>query len=293
MSDGVAGTYLNAPAQPARGRVEGTPQAAIAEAARRTGTDFGYLLAQAQIESGLNPTAQARSSSASGLFQFIDQTWLATLDRHGGELGYGALADAIETTDGRARITNPAMRQTIMDLRLNPLASSLMAGALATDNGAALEQQLGRAPDSSELYLAHFLGAPSALRFLDLLQSGPEQSAVAAFPQAAAANPAIFRHRSGAPRSVSEVMGVIRNRMATAMAQGPAPSSNDFRARAPQTNGAPAPFMPPTLPFSRGPLPSMAETLRNSFGLDGNAAADMPGLDHIRTAYARLGAMGL
>ncbi|MCX7676587.1 MAG: transglycosylase SLT domain-containing protein, partial [Alteraurantiacibacter sp.] len=58
-------------------------EAAIARAAQATGTDFSYLLAQARIESGLNPAARARTSSASGLFQFIDQTWLATLDRHG------------------------------------------------------------------------------------------------------------------------------------------------------------------------------------------------------------------
>ena len=67
----------------------GQAQAAIAHASQRTGVDFSYLLAQARIESGLDPQAEARTSSASGLFQFIDQTWLSTLDRHGAALGLG------------------------------------------------------------------------------------------------------------------------------------------------------------------------------------------------------------
>jgi len=31
----------------------------------------------------LQPPARAQTSSAAGLFQFVDQTWLATLKRHG------------------------------------------------------------------------------------------------------------------------------------------------------------------------------------------------------------------
>ena len=51
---------------------------AIRDAAQTTGTSFEYLLTTAQIESNLNPAAQAATSSAKGLYQFIDQTWLAT-----------------------------------------------------------------------------------------------------------------------------------------------------------------------------------------------------------------------
>src|SRR3546814_8764107 len=54
-------------------------RSAIAQASRRTGMDFGYLYKQARIESGLRPDAKARTSSATGLYQFIDQSWLAAL----------------------------------------------------------------------------------------------------------------------------------------------------------------------------------------------------------------------
>ena len=60
-----------------------TVTGAIRQAAQATGTSFQYLLATAQVESGLNPQAGAATSSARGLFQFIDQTWLATIKQSG------------------------------------------------------------------------------------------------------------------------------------------------------------------------------------------------------------------
>ena len=45
---------------------------AIRQAAQKTGANFNYLLATARVESNLNPNAQATSSSAGGLFQFIE-----------------------------------------------------------------------------------------------------------------------------------------------------------------------------------------------------------------------------
>ncbi len=75
---------------PAVGSVQpGAVTAAISRAAARTGVDFNYLIAQAQIESGLNPRAQASTSSARGLYQFVDSTWLRTVDKHGAKHGLG------------------------------------------------------------------------------------------------------------------------------------------------------------------------------------------------------------
>ena len=68
---------------------------AIRDAARSTGASFEYLLTAARMESNLNPAAQATTSSAKGLYQFIDQTWLATLKNAGPAHGYGQYADAI------------------------------------------------------------------------------------------------------------------------------------------------------------------------------------------------------
>lgn len=291
MSDRIAATPI--PHHP-----RDTAQAghAIARAAERTGVDFRYLLAQAQLESGMDPKAKASSSSASGLFQFIDQTWLSVLDRHGERLGLGHLAQAIETTDGRSQVTDPAMRQHILDLRFDPAAASLMAGALASDNRAALEVTLGRQPDASELYLAHFLGVAGADRFLDKLASDPNGSAVALLPRAASSNPAIFRHASGAPRSVGEVMEVIRRRVDRAMGESAVdPAAFTIAASSPQARfAAAAQEMAPLLRSATPPGAdhggrlSMAEALREGFLVGNRLASNLPGQHHIRAAYAQL-----
>ena len=45
----------------------------------RSGVDFDYLLQTAMRESSLNPTAKAQTSSATGLFQFLESTWLQVM----------------------------------------------------------------------------------------------------------------------------------------------------------------------------------------------------------------------
>ena len=212
------------------------------------------------------------------------------------------MAQAIDSSSGRARVSDPAARAAILDLRFNPEVASLMAGALAGDNRAALTPVLGREPDGAELYLAHFLGAEGATRFLGALGQNPDGSAAAVMPRAARANQAIFYDASGAPRSLAEVMGVIRARVDHAMQQGgeqggvppasfPAnPTQPSWNPPSARSEWAAARTASP-LPARLG-LPSMAETLRTSFGLSDSAEAS-PGLAHIRSAYAKLEAFGL
>lgn len=178
----------------------------IAAASRQTGVSFDYLLNQAKSESAFNPEARAATSSASGLYQFTRQTWLATLDAHGAEHGLGWAADAIKRApNGSFTIADPAARQAILDLRSDPSASAAMAAELASDNGNYLSQQLGRGTTSTDLALAHFLGAEGASKFLSALATNPDASAAPLFPEAAQANRAIFFDKSGTPRSLSEI----------------------------------------------------------------------------------------
>jgi len=64
----------------------------VKQAASSTGASFEYLLATAKMESNFNPKAAASTSSARGLYQFIDQTWLGTVKEAGAQLGYGKYA---------------------------------------------------------------------------------------------------------------------------------------------------------------------------------------------------------
>jgi hypothetical protein len=183
-------------------------QSAIASAAQKTGVDFGYLLNQARIESSLNPDAKAATSSATGLFQFTNQTWLATVKAHGGDHDLGWAADAITRNPGGAfTVSNPAMRSAILDLRTQPEAASSMAAEFASDNATFLGEQLGHDPEPVDLYLAHFLGAAGASEFLQGYAANPEGSAALVLPKAAAANHAIFYRGDGSMRSFAEIRG--------------------------------------------------------------------------------------
>src|SRR5579884_4272441 len=191
---------------------------AIRQAADTTGTSFDYLIATAQLESGLNPAAQAQTSSAGGLFQFIDQTWLGIVKSVGPALGLGAYAQSIEQgPDGRYRVADPAARQQILGLRKDPVASATMAGAFARGNAAQLAQAIGRAPSESELYMAHFLGADGAAKLIGAVSSRPDTNAAALFPGAAAANRSIF-YDGVRPRNVAEVYGRLDARFQAARA---------------------------------------------------------------------------
>jgi hypothetical protein len=184
---------------------------AIRQAARSTGTSFEYLLTTAQLESSLNPTAQAVTSTAKGLYQFIDQTWLATMKSAGGALGFGRYANAIVQSNGQYDVPDPAARIAIMRLRTDPTASALMAGAFARNNAAQVAQTIGRAPSEGELYIAHFLGADGAAKLISAASNQPQANAAAMFPQAASANPTIF-YNGTTPRSVRDVYGKLTNR---------------------------------------------------------------------------------
>jgi hypothetical protein len=179
---------------------------AIRDAAKVTGAGFEYMLNTALRESNLNPNAKARSSSATGLFQFVDQTWLATMKQSGAALGYGKYADAIsKTASGRYAVSDPAMRQQIFALRKDPTANALLAGAFANSNAQILTQRIGRKPTDGELYMAHFLGASGAARFINATQANPNARAAGMFPKAAHANHSIFYNANGSARSLQQV----------------------------------------------------------------------------------------
>ncbi|MCM0001051.1 MAG: transglycosylase SLT domain-containing protein [Erythrobacter sp.] len=293
----------------------GSVEAAIARAAQATSVDFNYLLAQAEVESAMNPNARAATSSATGLYQFIESTWLDTMKKHGPRFGLGHVADQIAVTaSGSAYVADDAKREAILALRRDPQIASLMAAGLAEDNRAHLMPILGRQPDHAELYLAHFLGAGGAGRFLSELQADPNQSAPALFARPAASNRGIFYAPDGSPRSLAQVMQVIDGKMGRALDRATDGRAVNFvRADyAPRPAGGsgftPSPYLiadeavfgpgvPPSLTQStlpppaavRAPVrPPMSQILGSTFGTDPAAAPPQ-----VRRAYDRLKALGL
>jgi len=207
---GAAGPHWALMLIEATGDLASRISGAIRSAAQATGASFDYLVKTAQRESNLNPAAKAKTSSASGLFQFIEQTWLGTLKTSGPSLGYGQYADSIErTASGRYVVSDPAERQAILALRKDPVAASAMAGAFTQSNQAMLTERLGRAPTEGELYIAHFLGPSGAVQLISAAQKNPRANAAAMFPQAANANRSIFYRGGNAPRSAAQVYELL------------------------------------------------------------------------------------
>lgn len=179
---------------------------AIAAASQKTGIDFNYLLGQAQVESGMRTNARASTSSATGLYQFIEQSWLGVVKEHGDKHGLGWASDSIrQTSSGRFVVSDPAARQAILSLRNDPQAASLMAAEHASDNKDALEASLGRDATGTDLYMAHFLGIGGARKFLKAMDGNPARPGAALFPAAARANRNIFYTPNGTPRSLGQI----------------------------------------------------------------------------------------
>ena len=87
------------------------------------------------MESNFNPHAAAGTSSAKGLYQFIEQAWLGTVKEAGPALGFNGYADAIaKSPSGSYSVADPATRAAILKLRDDPAIASAMAGVLTQSN---------------------------------------------------------------------------------------------------------------------------------------------------------------
>lgn len=192
---------------------------AIHKASASTGVDFAFLVAQAGQESSFQPDAKASTSSASGLYQFVESTWLSLVRDKGAQHGLGDLAAKIDTTSGGPRVADPAVRRQILALRNDPTVAAAMAAEYAKMNGTQLEQDLGRAVGSTDLYMAHFLGTAGAAKFLSALDATPNAAAASLLPEAAAANRGVFYDGQGNPRTVAQVYNHFATRFGDAARQ--------------------------------------------------------------------------
>lgn len=198
--------FTSTPRQPETVKSEHPLARPIQSAAEATGVPFDYLMRTAKRESNFNPQAKASTSTATGLFQFLEQTWLGLMKKEGAQLGLQAQSEAIQQDrSGRYSVPDAVARRQILDLRKDPELSAKMAGVFTQKNKDVLRDQLKRDPSAPELYMAHFLGAQGASDLISLAQSSPDRSAARAFPDAAAANRSIFFDGKGRARTTREV----------------------------------------------------------------------------------------
>lgn len=209
---------------------------AIKAASVRTGVDFAYMVEKAAAESSFNAKAESKTSSAAGLYQFIESTWLHMVKNYGARHGMGEYAAQI---DDKGCVADPVAKDAILELRKDPEKASLLAAEFAAENKRILQQNLG--PEANigpvELYLAHFLGAGSASEFLKAQQDNSLTTAADLFPHAARANRNVFYDsKTGEARTLAGVYdffaakfgaseGGVSSKLAAPVKPAPVPAS--------------------------------------------------------------------
>ena len=193
-------------------RIQQNLVATIVRAARETQADPVLLMAIADKESSFVASISASTSSAVGLFQFVEATWFKVLRDFGADHGLAREATLLTSDD----VLSPRERARILDLRKNPYLAALMAAEMLKKDAAEIGEKLGRTLSNEEIYLAHFLGPADAYKFLDRVDNEPKLVAAKLLPKPARANRPIFFASAGHKSkslSVAEVHQKIEQAM--------------------------------------------------------------------------------
>lgn len=152
---------------------------AIQSAAQKSGIDPHLLAAVAWRESRFDPSARSQRSSAKGLLQFTEGTWLQAIRNCGERCGVGLYADAIQKSrSGELVVSDKQLRAEILQRRGDPVLSAKLAAEEMRLRQAAMQDRLGRTVRSADLYLLHVLGPSGSTRFLAALVQHPTASSL-------------------------------------------------------------------------------------------------------------------
>lgn len=159
--------------------------------AAMTGVPVEYLMIFCAMESGFDWTIKAGAGgSATGWFQFINSTWDWVLQQHSSKYG-------IPPDSGRR-------------LRLDPRINALMGAEYMKYSMMLIKKGTGKDPTDIDLYLAHFLGPGTAVKWIKMPKNTIGASA---FQKEARANPSIFYGKDGKARTLAEIEQSFDKRM--------------------------------------------------------------------------------
>src|SRR5690606_10046659 len=177
----------------------------IVRAARVVGADPSLLMAVADKESSFATEVKAKTSSATGLYQFIESTWLGVVKDFGAKHGLAREAALIQRVDRRHVVADADERARILDLRREPYLSALLAAEMLKRDTLRIQRRIGRPLTGGEVYLVHFLGPGGAELFIDAMEGAPDRVAAELLPKPAEANRPIFYDKAGGTLSLAEV----------------------------------------------------------------------------------------
>lgn len=140
----------------------------VGQVAQSQGISPPLIQTVAALESGFKPNAQAPTSSAGGLFQFINATWRQMLDKYGPQFNFSPNTS-----------------------KFDPKASALM-GTLYLKQNLNYIKNIKPNPNPTDAYLTHFLGPGGAATVLKTVKEYPNAILAQMMPAQARANRSLF-----------------------------------------------------------------------------------------------------
>lgn len=186
----------------------------IQTASQATNTDFKTMIIKAMIESDLGRLTTAKNSSARGIYQYIDATWLTLLKRYGAKIGYPQYAENL-TTDLKTLKTivkdnSRYSEDYLLNLRHDTKIASLIKAYQTKEDENALRSVIqNRTLTATDHYIAHMMGIPLAKKFYGMIEAEsntiPANIKNSPFKQAAALNPYFFYGSKRDPLTTQEI----------------------------------------------------------------------------------------
>ena len=150
---------------------------ALYKASIATGVDFELLLLKAIMESDLGRLTAAAHSTARGVFQYIEPTWLILISRHGAALGYPQYQEAVKisrkTGNPYLNKRDEFLRSEILALRHDPETAATMKAMQVLEETEVIRGfKKKKEVTATDHYIAHMLGLHLAKVFYDLMDKG-------------------------------------------------------------------------------------------------------------------------
>lgn len=221
--EGNGGKWESIPYPSASGSIKAA-YPTLKAVADMTGVPLNWLLLLCGLESSFVYKVANEKGSATGWFQFIKTTWDETYATYGPRFGC------------------PPDPQKLRKERLDPRINALMGAMYIKQNWNFLKKHLKRDNISDvDLYMAHFLGAGGALKFL---RADTNALGYKVFKEEYPNNPDIFfvNRKPSQPRTIGQIYQLFKDKISTFWATtGKGYQSGESiseQTPAPQTPGA-------------------------------------------------------